>query len=205
MIKRLLTDPSFLLLLAINLYCIYYYEQNPTEFKTLVWLYWFQSVLIGLFNFLDLLTVKNGDYSGWSSSSSKLENSRGCAAFFFLFHYQTFHLVYSIFIVMQLQGTGKVDFQFLFMGVIAFTLSSLVHFIQSKRQQQTVAVNIAKLFFIPYLRIVPMHIMILGPAFLGWKASTIFLVLKTLADLVMHMLTMQSTKNIARNSASEIT
>ena len=205
MIKRLLTDPSFLLLLAINLYCIYYYDQNPTEFKTLVWLYWFQSVLIGLFNFIDLLTIKKVDYTGWSAGGSKLENSKGCTAFFFLFHYQAFHLAYALFIAIQLHGTGKIDFRFLSIGIVAFTLGSLVHLIQNKIRQQTIPVNISKLFFTPYLRIVPMHLMILGPAFLGWKASTIFLVLKTMADLIMHMMTMQSTKNIVDTSAGEIT
>ena len=203
MIKRLLTDPSFLLLLAINLYCIYYYDQNPTEFKTLVWLYWFQSVLIGLFNFIDLLTIKRVDYGAWSAGGSGPENSKGCTAFFFLFHYQAFHLAYALFIGVQLHGTGKVDFRFLLMGIIAFTLGSLVHLIQNKIKQRTIPVNISKLFFTPYLRIVPMHLMILGPAFLGWQASTIFLVLKTIADLIMHVLTMHSSKYINQTSSPQ--
>jgi hypothetical protein len=36
---------------------------------------------------------------------------------------------------------------------------------------------------------IPMHLMIVGPVFLGWKASSIFLILKTIADLFMYVFT----------------
>jgi hypothetical protein len=50
-------------------------------------------------------------------------------------------------------------------------------------------VNQGFAFFLPYLRIIPMHIMIVGAAFLNLSDVTIFLVLKTLADVGMYLLT----------------
>ena len=46
-------------------------------------------------------------------------------------------------------------------------------------------------FFIPYLRVVPMHLTILLPKFIGaFSAYPLFLVLKTIADLLTHSITM---------------
>jgi hypothetical protein len=55
--------------------------------------------------------------------------------------------------------------------------------------QKTMSINFGKLFLLPYLRIVPMHLTILAPALFGLKPSTIFLVLKMIADLVMYFVT----------------
>lgn len=50
--------------------------------------------------------------------------------------------------------------------------------------ERTVAVNIGSMFFLPYLRIIPMHLMILLPAFLGFRPSLVFLLLKMGADIL---------------------
>jgi len=113
--------------------------------------------------------------------------AKGCTSIFFLFHYQFFHLVYAIFILVKL-GV-KVDFSFILITIAAMLLELSVSFIRNKRLQQNIQINYGQLFFMPYLRIIPMHLMILGPAFLGWQASTIFLVLKMLADIGMYLLT----------------
>jgi hypothetical protein len=84
----------------MNGYLIYYYQQQPGEFNTIVWIYWLQSVLIGLFNFFDLMSVKNPDETSMSLNSQPVaEGSMGCAAWFFLFHYGFFHFVYAIFLL----------------------------------------------------------------------------------------------------------
>ena len=108
---------------------------------------------------------------------------------FFLFHYQFFHVVYAIFILVKV-GV-KVDFQFILITIAAILLELTISFIRNKRLQQNIQVNYGQLFFMPYLRIVPMHLMILAPAFLGWQASTVFLVLKMLADVGMYLLTVK--------------
>ncbi|MBC7830147.1 MAG: hypothetical protein H7122_20560 [Chitinophagaceae bacterium] len=191
MLRRIVADPSFWILLLINLYCIYYYEQHPDGFGTIVWLYWGQSVLIGLFNFLDMLTIKDIFPGSMSVNDQPIQNTskaKGCSAFFFLVHYGIFHFVYMIFLLVQVKGLGKIDFRFILLGLAAFSIDLILTFMRNKRQQQFEAVNIGKMFFLPYLRVIPMHIMILGPAFLHWEASTIFLVLKTCADLITYFI-----------------
>jgi hypothetical protein len=198
LLKRLYTDPSFILLLAINIYCIIYYHQNPSGFASIVWLYWFQSVLIGVFNFADMITVRNPDNDIIDSNTGK-KTSKGCASFFFLVHYQGFHFGYAIFILTMIRG--KVDGLFLLLGIAAFAVNQIVQFVRHKRDEKQRSVSLSTMMFLPYLRIVPMHLMILGPVFLHWQASDIFLILKTVADCLMFMIA-SPYGNLAKQPAS---
>jgi hypothetical protein len=188
MFKKNLFNPSYLFLLAGNVYCIWYYENHPNAFVTVVWIYWFQSITIGVFNFLDLLTIKN-----YETGSFKLNNNpvsaenKGCVSWFFLFHYGFFHIGYAVFLIAGL-GITSVNKRVLLIGIGVFFLESIMNFMRQKKIEQTVKLYLGYIFFLPYLRIIPMHLMILLPAFFGWKPSTLFLVLKMGADIVSFFL-----------------
>ncbi len=185
MLKRILANPSTLFLLAGNLYCIWYYENHEAAFATVVWIYLFQSITIGFFNFLDLLTVK--DYTADAGTLMADQKGNGLPAWFFLFHYGFFHLAYFIFILSKF-GFESIDRTVLLIGVGVFFVESVINFIRHKRMERTMSVNMGAMFFLPYLRIIPMHLMILLPAFLGWKPSLLFLILKMAMDLLSSML-----------------
>ena len=91
-----------------------------------------------------------------------------------------------VFIAVQL-GFG-VDAGFLLIGVAAFLLESLSSFIRRKQAEEQMKFNIGTIFFLPYLRVIPMHLMIMGSVFLSVQPSVIFLVLKTIADILSFML-----------------
>ena len=182
--KSRLSDPNLWLLIAINIWSIIYYQRNPTAFNTIIWLYWFQSVLIGIFNFMDMITLPKIQ-KGTGEKIDYFFGSRGCSSLFFLFHYNAFHLAYAIFIL----ANGKaIDSQFLLLGISAFTVNLLIQFVQHKKMQRNTAVNFSKMFFLPYLRIIPMHLMILAPIFLHLQPSIVFLGLKTIADIAMYLI-----------------
>lgn len=188
MFKKYLANPSFLFLLAGNLYCIWYYENHPGGFTTVVWIYWLQSIIIGFFNFLDLLTIKNYDAGTLKMNNAPVtEKNKGCIAWFFLVHYGFFHLGYCIFLLIDF-GIRTVDKNFLLLGAAAFLLESVFSFMKRKQLEQKIKLNIGTMFFLPYLRIVPMHLTILIPAFTGIKPSLLFLVLKMVADIFSYTL-----------------
>ena len=188
MFKKYFINPSFLFLLAGNLYCIWYYENHPDGFATVVWIYWFQSIIIGFFNFLDLLTIKNFDGGTLKINNAPAsEKNKGCIAWFFLIHYGFFHLGYCIFLLIDF-GVRGIDKNFLLLGVAAFLLESVFSFMKRKQLEQKAKLNIGTIFFLPYLRIVPMHLTILIPAFTGIKPSLLFLVLKMFADIFSFVL-----------------
>ena len=190
MLQRISKDPGFWFLVLMNSYLIYYYLQQPGEFNTIIWIYWMQSVLIGLFNFFDLMSVRNPDESSMKMNNQPVTKSNmGCAAWFFLFHFGFFHFVYAIFLLTSnLKGAnGKI----ILITAGIFLAESTIQLIRKKRIPETEKVNVGKMFMTPYLRIVPMHLVILLPSFLGIAGSLIFLVLKMIADVGMYLLTTQ--------------
>jgi hypothetical protein len=188
MFKSYFKNPSLLFLLAGNLYCLWYYQHHPGGFVTVVWVYWFQNIIIGLFNFIDLLTIKKFDGSTLKLNDEPVTPAnKGCMAWFFLVHFGGFHLGYLVFLFIQFRITA-IDTNFLLLAVLAFMAEAIVSFIRRKQQEKNTLINIGSLFFLPYLRIVPMHLMILLPAFLNLQPSIVFLVLKTIADLLSFAL-----------------
>lgn len=195
--KHFITDIGFWTLLLWNLFLIYYQLQNPGMFKTILWIYWAQSVLIGLFNFLDIITLQKVVPGSWNEDGKSVSDSRakGCAAFFFLFHYGFFHLGYIIFIVAFVKAPGQFDFNFFALSVVIFFMSLVVNFIRRKTTYARVPGNIGTMFILPYLRIIPMHLTILLPAFLGVSALSVFIWLKTAADVLFYIIANRQLQN----------
>jgi hypothetical protein len=206
-LKKVLIDPSFWILLLANVYLVYKYEQNPAVFTTLIWLYWSQSVLYGLFNFVDILTVREVEIPGQPALdlSGTLVGGKGsikaATAWIFLFHYGFFHLVYFIFLF-TMKSTGPFDWVLFKYYIVVFLAFQLINFIQHKIYNKRSKADIGKMFSTPYLRIIPMHLCILIPAFLHITNLTIFLVLKVITDVLMYLVTSSPYK---RNPMAEIT
>ncbi len=188
MLKNFFSNPSIIFLLAGNLYCIWYYDNNPGSFATIVWIYWFQSVIIGFFNFVDLLTVRNFSSADFTLNDKPVSGSnKGCAAWFFLFHFGMFNLAYGIYLLVK-HNIFDVDKLVWMLGVATFLMESVFNFIRHKQEERTVTINLGNMFLMPYLRIIPMHLMILLPAITGWKPSLLFLVLKMVADVLSALM-----------------
>lgn len=193
-LKEVLRDQSFWTLLTINAALLAYYLYYNTGFKTLVWIYWAQSCIIGLFNFLNLLTIRNikpGSIEINDVPVTSDNQARGCLAPFFALHYGIFHFVYMIFIFTIVDRKEAFDFGLFEISVGALFLDQLWSFIRAKQREKTHQTNPGTLFFLPYLRIVPMHLTILLPGFLkGFSHLAVFLILKTVADVAMHVITL---------------
>lgn len=188
MIRKLASNYPLLLLVGFNLYFIWYYNQHREGFKTLLLIYWFQSVMIGFFTFLQLLTTPAEQTTGLiTDQNTGKPIGKGCGALFFAVHYGIFHLVYLVFLVMR--DGGPIDFLLLKISFFIILVAELMEFIRKRRAISLNKVNQGFTFFLPYLRIIPMHIMIVGAAFLNLSDVTIFLMLKTVADVGMYLLT----------------
>ena len=201
--KKILTDPGFWVLIGINVYLTIHYYNNPAIFTTLIWLYWTQSVMMGIFNAVDILTVRTvqtepDKETGQPVSSMFKYRVRG--AVFFTLHYGFFHLVYLIFIA-TMKRSGPFQWDFFKYFLIAFFVGQVINFVQHKIQQRRAASSIGAMFFVPYLRIIPMHLTILVPAFLNISNLGIFLILKSVADVVMYVVTKPAPNTRESNEA----
>lgn len=166
-----LLDLSAIILTISNILVIILAVVQNWDISTILWVYWMQSITIGLFQFLRILSLK----------TSK--------AFFFAFHYGFFHFIYAIFLFNFFQGNAKFNFQNFLFGFLIFFANHLFSFIQNKTQDEKLKVNIGTLMFQPYIRIIPMHLIIVLGAILGNQTKLIFfLVLKSLTDLITHII-----------------
>ena len=188
-LQKILRDPAFWALMAFNIILILEYRDDPNYYTTIVWIFWIQSVIIGIFNFFDMLTLHNATENfTLSNKVSSTGESKGCLSFFFLVHYGGFHLGYLIFLSISFKFSA-IDFSVLKIAFLSLLASTLIQFVQNKTVYRKVPRSITKMFFIPYLRIVPMHLTILLPKFLDWQPGMTFLILKAVFDLIGHLAT----------------
>lgn len=181
-LKELLFERTTLTLLAINVATIVIALLFEWSLLHLVITFWFQSVIIGYFNYKKLKSLERGT-GPMSSFFSK----------FFLMHYGGFHAVYALFLLIfvSFQITGQsfdwLDLLSLTLGMGAFFFTHLQSFTQNWPREKGSA-NSLTLFYFPYVRIVPMHLTILVGFMMPSQAGLmIFMLLKTFADVGMHM------------------
>lgn len=182
--KSLQPRASLYLILGFNLYLIWYYHQHPEGFKTLLLIYWLQSALLGFFTFLLLMRVS---YFPRPRPAGEVTTRDGCLPWFFAVHYGMFHMVYFVFLVVA--DVGTIDWSLVRITAAILLLSELMDFIRKWQPVARSSAGGVSLMFLPYLRVVPMHLAILGASFWAMSNITVFLVLKTLADAGMYLLT----------------
>lgn len=167
---------------------------------TLLWGYWLQSVIIGLFTVVKLLMF------GYRNKHQGLFLKAVRDSVFFTFHYGIFHAVYLLFLYFFSTG-GATGFHFrqpdyigiAFIGSLFF-VNHFYSFIKNYVwEKKTIASSTNQIFLEPYKRIFPMHMTIIAAGFFSAlvpSAETpliiVFLLLKTLADLKSHDILHQS-------------
>lgn len=191
-LQKIVRDPALWALIGFNLLLIVHYRQDVKEYSTIIWLYWCQSVLLGLFTFFDMMTMKAEDISvenmTINNQPATPKQAKGCFPWFFLVHYGGFHFGYLIFLFVDFNFLD-IDFRSFKWSLLALLISYIFLFIQNKKKYSHVKRNIGTMFFMPYIRIVPMHLTILLPKFYHWQPALTFLVLKMAMDIIGHLVT----------------
>ena len=188
-IKHFYMDLSFWTLMTSNLIVITWALLEGWSLAIIMWVYWSQSVFIGIFWFFKILALKDFSTKGFKINDRPVKptkETKNQTAIFFLIHYGFFHIMYSIFLggkfksvpILQLLVSASI-----FLGYQCFS------FFYNKKWEAKGKPNIGNMMFFPYARIIPMHITIII-AFSDWgqqQALALFLFLKLLADMVMHV------------------
>lgn len=171
----------------------------------LMWPYWLQSVVIGYFNVRRIQKLQRFSTSGLKINGASVDptpSTRRQTWTFFTVHYGLFHFVYMMFLLMFSSGLANVAEDGTMQGLSTLSawspwwfLATFVGFVVSHGQSHREHVeadlagtpNIGTLMFVPYIRIIPMHITIIVGAVLGdGLGLLLFGSLKTVADVVMH-------------------
>jgi len=199
LISSLQNDSSAKVLVLSNLITIVLAVVFNWSLMIILWGYWCQSIIIGFFNFLRILSLKDFSTEGLKINGVKGQPSATTGikffiAIFFAIHYGIFHLVYALFLglfTFVSQSISPVDFGYIFLMAGIFFLNHLFSFLHFKDKPKKH--NIGTVMFFPYARIFPMHLIIMfGLPFYALGGSlpvlVLFLLLKTGADLVMHFI-----------------
>jgi hypothetical protein len=203
--------PPLVSLVAANLLTIVLAVLGNWDLATVVFIYWAQSVIIGIFAFLSILFTDTSAMADgitqtttlWDGSKTVRKGNAGTfkvlMAGFFAIHYGGFHLGYYFFIVgsgifgpVNFSDPGIVISCGLFFAIHAYS------FLYNRKRGKAAAADMMMQFMGPYDRILPMHLtiifgsfIILGLGFFGITSVTpvlvLFLLLKTYADVAGHL------------------
>jgi hypothetical protein len=184
-------DRSVWTLLAVNAAILCIALVDRWNIVALMAAYWAQSVQIGISNVFRILALDRFSTEGFRIGGRAVDPTPAVkrkTAFFFAFHYGFFHLGYLAFLAAAAKRTVIFDSWFL-LCTVAYGLDHIWAFRDRVALDRQATTNIGTLMFTPYLRILPMHLtIVLGALFIKSAAGLIlFGVLKTLADLGMHM------------------
>ena len=206
------SDHSVYSLVAANLFAMAVALFSGMTLRDLLAVYWAQSVVIGVSYFIRILalgkyTVEEPDNESlpWYRHMGEAEGkerpagmaaqvdpskpwSKTAFAFFFLFHYGFFHVVYLVFLIVPSgaqHGVHPLPLGLCVLGFAVHHAFSLAHNIHADRLGTP---NLNTMAGLPYYRIVPMHMTIIAGGLMFGGAGTIllFIALKTVADVLMH-------------------
>ncbi|OPY37482.1 MAG: hypothetical protein A4E35_01398 [Methanoregula sp. PtaU1.Bin051] len=203
--------PPIISLLFANLTTIVFAIAGHWNAATVMFIYWAQSGIIGIFTVASLLSA---DIAALRSDMVKSQIENGGSgdvsprfvrfytfllAGFFALHYGLFHWAYFSFIV-DTGLFGAVDFSNpeILIACLFFFINHLFSYFYHRKDEWRGAGFVTEEFFRPYRRIIPMHLTIIFGSIIvfaltmtGIEATmpvmVLFLLLKTYADLGAHM------------------
>lgn len=163
----------------------------------LLWPYWIQSIVIGWYSRRRILALRRFSTEGLKVNGRAVQptaETKRSVANFFALHYGFFHLAYLAFLFSlsfdARLGRAPTSGDWLLFALLGagFWLSHRnshrLHLDADIRSER----NLGLLMFLPYARILPMHLtIILGTLIGGGGAILLFTALKTAADVLMHV------------------
>ena len=189
-------DNSIRALLASNAVTLVIALVEDWSLAPLLLVYWSQSVIIGGFHVRRLLNLREYTTEGLKMNGRPVEagpKAQRQIAGFFALHYGFFHFVYLIFVVSGIasdDGESTIAWLGLAGAMLVFAVNHFFSYIQNRDFDRQGKPNIGTMLFLPYARVVPMHLLIVMGATLGGDSRAylaFFIVLKILADAVMHV------------------
>jgi hypothetical protein len=202
--KNIFSDPEFWFILVFNAFLAWAYTGELISKDTTVWIYFFQSVIIGMSNAIRIAGLSNFLASNLSKDGQPVAvttKTKWSGAIFFTFHYGFFHiLIFIALVIFSFDNGSKLDLKIVMIHAGIMAINAIISTYSTIVQDREEKPAINDLFFTPYMRIIPMHFfLIIGitrkanpevllPLVGAINVFWLFLILKLLADLIMHII-----------------
>ena len=190
LLQRAFSDESLLGLVVANAVALAVAVYAQMALREVMLVYWLQSVIIGVSNVIRIGALHRYTKAvvGSNPPVEPMPIFRFGYAGFFVLHYGLFHLAYLNFIVSK--GPLGPLRTYVICG-LAFLVSHAFSLRRNLAADAAGCPSIGILMFMPYARILPMHLVIIGgfaSGVGGTSALLVFGALKTAADALMHVL-----------------
>ena len=188
--------PSVFFIILVNLipiFGVYFFHWNQYD---IIFLYWVEGIVIGIFTAVKMAMAKNATLKP-SSSDSLDEQSvhimlKVFLIPFFLMHYGIFTLGHGIFIFKMflprstffINGDFKALLIFFIATIISHGVSFIVNFIKKKEYERKTT---GQYMMSPYPRVIVMHLVIIFGAVVFGNVIVLFVILKTVIDILLHL------------------
>ncbi len=158
----------------------------------LMWPFWMQSVVIGLLNTHRMLSLRHFTTEGLTANGRPVPETdagKRSTAWFFLMHYGIFHAVYLVFLIGR-EDVAASDWPWLLLGGATFAIGQMLDQPKVLARDARGRPNLGAMMFMPYLRVIPMHLAIgIGAGTAAGSTAilplVLFTALKTAADVGM--------------------
>ncbi len=132
-------DSSSWLLLISNIITIFIAVIERWSLYIIMTVYLCQGIIIGMFNFIRILQLKEFEAKGLKINGKPAETgsaTKNFVAFFFLVHYGLFHLIYSSFILPGLFLIEKLNLFWLLASIAIFFVNHYFSFFYNLEQDK---------------------------------------------------------------------
>lgn len=198
-------DSSALFLVLSNVFTMVVAVVAQWDLSHVMWVFWGQSVVIGYFSWRRIRCLRRytaDDLRYYRVPFLPHATPQAYAAFSFAWGYGLAHVLYFLILLATVGLSGSAA-----VGVVActavFAANGLFSFRRTLERDSTRTRSLKSLAQFPFLRVLPMHATIVvgallesGPAGIALQSTGIlllFLSLKTVADLGMHLIEQRET------------
>jgi hypothetical protein len=184
---------AFVLVLS-NIFATAVAVTEQWNLSKLLWIYWGQSVVMGYFNWRRIRCLKEFSTDGLKINDQPVpatKISQRQAANFFAVHYGGFHVGYFVFLFIEKADLSHLEIVGAATCLAVFIFNHWFSFRQNIEKYISRKPNLGSVMSFPYARILPMHLTILVGSYFNEHSTRtlmLFLSLKTIADLTMHLI-----------------
>ena len=197
---------SLAIVFASNIALIISCHLGSWSFVEVMWVYWLESIIIGLFTAITICNLNRFDAIDINDTAGKSdEEIKRSVAGFFLMHYGGFHAAYLVTILAITKTPSWINILYILALSALFAYSHYQKYRLRLPELRARRPKLGNMFARPYLRILPMHLtIILGFGFFEAHALAtliLFILLKIIVDVIIEIGGYRQVKALAMSDA----